>query len=801
MRFFQLLLVCLSALYSLGQQTVFIKDQFTGESIPFVKVRPSAGSPFLTDIDGAFQLNPEIEWLDLRMHGFRDTIVYTSGIVNFEIYLTPLVQEIENVVVLPGENPAHRIIDLAVERRKQNDPMSGDAFRYETYSKFIFDINREALEAIPNETSDSNLISLKNFFDAQYLFMLESASTRTFIPPAKDHEEITAYKVSGFNNPMFSTFASEMQSFSFYEDQFQVLGKSYINPISKGATKRYLFILEDTTIVETDTTFTIFYRPRKGKNFDGLTGRLYISTKGFAIEKVTASPYKKLSQAEVTIIQEYIFVDGKKWFPAKLSTELNLTGMALSKDVPNSHLQGKGSTYIKNIELNPDGLRKRDFDNVSVSTSADAGEITDESWDSLRTYKTNAREKRTYEMIDSLSQANDLEKKLTLLTTLMEGKLPLGPVNIDLTRLINYNLYEKYRFGLGLESSESLMKNIVIGAYYGWATQDKESKFGGYSTIHFYRKRGLKLDLKYQQDLLERGGTIYQKDAFSLSSPSLIRHFFIEQMDRQRLGEVALSTNMRSNIKLSLIGSYRRIWLTQDYRFSEDSDFQSANLIEEFDVAETSVELIWNIREKVMQIGTKRISKGTTYPKIRLQLAKGWKSWFESDYDYLRLHADFQQDIPVRGIGKISWNLAASQTIGDVPLALMHRGNGTGRDWNLSVMNTFETMEPSEFFHTRQIALYTRLLLIPIKTKMKWNEPQIGFHHAIGYGEMPLRGQHSLTFKSMDQGFFEGGLILNNLYISNYSGLGVGLFYRYGVYSSTDWKDNIMPKISLSITL
>lgn len=776
------------------QTTIFIKDQITNEAIPFVKIRPDLGTPFLADIDGSFILQNEIKQLDLRNYGYRDTIISVSTISENTIFLTPIIQNIQEVVAVAGENPAHRIMDIVIANRKKNNPLENDAFRYESYSKFIFDMNQEALDSIPENTTDTILLDIKKFFTEQYLFMVESASTRTYLPPNKDNEEITAFKVSGFTNPLFSTFANEMQSFSFYENQFELLGKTYINPIAFGGTRRYLFVLEDTTVVNQDTTFTIFYRPRSGKNFEGMTGRLYINTNGYAIEKVTASPYEDSTGTEIIIVQEYAIVDNKKWFPSKLSTEISMKGTVLVPNLKNGYIQGKGNTYIKNVQLNPSDIRKSDFDNVTVTTNEDAATVKDEVWDTLRKYAISSKEERTYNMLDSLSKEEKFDQKLEMLTSLLEGKLPLGNFNLDLTRLINYNLYEGYRFGAGLETSKKLMKNATIGGYYGWATRDKESKFGGYSTIHLYKKRGLKLNFRYQQDLIERGGFTFQKDVFTLNSTSVYRQFFIQNMERQRLGEIALSGNIRSNMKISLIANYQRIWYTGDYIYLPSTKT-------DIDLAETSIEYTWNIREKVMQLGNSRVSKGTKFPKIMFKATKGWKGWLESDYDYLRFQAEIQQTVLVRGTGKIIWSLSGAQTVGDVPLFLMHRGNGTGKAWNLSTINTFETMIPSEFFHTKQAALFTRFDFNAIKTKAKWNEPQLCIHHGIGYGEMNLKEQHSVTFNSMDKGFFEGGLILNNVLVSGFNGIGIAVFYRYGDYSDANWKKNIMPKISISFNL
>ena len=791
-------LLLITVLSGFSQNTYFIKDQYSKDPVPFVKVKPDIGLPFLADIDGVISLSVEATSVELKLGGYRDTTINLTDVNDQTIYMTPLLKEIQEVTVVAGENPAHRIIENAIENRKKNNPLDNDAFRYDSYSKFIFTADQEALAEIPDTTTDSTEIKIKKFFSEQHLFMLESASTRTFIPPSRDKEEITAYKVSGFSDPMFSTFANEMQSFSFYENQFNLMGKTYINPIAFGGTKRYLFILEDTTVVNNDTTFTIYYRPRKGRNFEGMTGRLYINSNGWAIEKVTASPYEDTTGMKITIVQEYAFIHNRKWFPVKLSTELDMGPLVV---VEHLNIVGKGNTYVKNVEFDPEGIRKRDFDNVTVSTVEGAGDVKEKDWDTMRIYSITEQEKRTYEMIDSLSKAEKLDQKLTALTALAEGKIPLGKFNLDLTRLLNYNLYEKYRFGLGLETSKKLMKFATIGGYFAWATRDKEFKYGGYSTVYLNRRNGMKLNLRYQQDLMERGGYSFEKDVFTLNNTSLYRQFFIANMDRQRLGEVSLSGNIRSNMKLTLIGNYQRIWTTEDYLFSLSNSTTSESYLDQFDLAETSLEFTWNIREKVMMLGDQRVSKGTRWPKVQLKYTKGYKGVFESDFSYDRWIAEVQQEIPIRGLGKFTWTLSGQHTAGEVPLTLLHAGNGTGRDWNLDVPNTFQTMAPSSFYSKSQVALYTRMNFNAFKTQAKWNEPQISLHHAIGYGEFGLTDAHSVEFSTMEKGFYEAGFILNGMLTTKFYGIGLGGFYRYGSYANTDWKQNIVPKITLTINL
>jgi hypothetical protein len=88
-----------------------------------------------------------------------------------------------------------------------------------------------------------------------------------------------------------------------------------------------------------------------------------------------------------------------------------------------------------------------------------------------------------------------------------------------------------------------------------------------------------------------------------------------------------------------------------------------------------------------------------------------------------------------------------------------------------------------------------------IKTKPKWNEPQFSIHHAIGYGEMKNRASHSSLFSSMDKGFYEGGVMANDLLKTGFMGIGIGIFYRYGYYSDIHVMKNFVPKLSVKFTL
>lgn len=778
-------------------QKIQVLENTTLESVPFVKVYPVGGNPFLADIDGYFQLPDNCEQFTLRMNGFADTTYHNEG--QTSVILRVLGNDLEEVVVLPGINPAERIMELAINNRKKNHPMGDETFRYTSYSKFLFTLNPDAVAAISDTTTDTTLIDIRDLFSKQHLFLMESTTEKSFEPPFREKEIITAYKVSGFSDPMFSTFASELQTFNFYENQFDLLGQSYINPLAFGGIRRYLFILEDSTVnAPGDTTFTIRFQPRKDKNFDGMKGTLYINSRGYALEKVIAEPAEKSESLEPKIIQEYVLIDGMKWFPKKLSTEAVFPAFRLNSKLKDGYLVAKGTTYIEDIRLGLD-LSKVKFNAATVQTADDANEKDSAHWNQNRTYQLNQKETTTYQQIDSLSKANDLEAKVSVMSSILEGKIPVGYIQFDLNRLLDYRDYEGYRVGLGIENSKKWMKRATVGAYVAYGTRDKSWKYGGYGKVMLFPKQFISLEGRFQQDLVERGGYQFLAVERGLNVDALYRHLYIRNMEKQRLAEVAVSGYVTPNLKWLVSMNYQRVQFTQGYAYT-NSDMP-IGATQHFEVAEATMEWIWTIREKVMYLGNKRVSLGSKWPKLSAKWAQSIPNVFHSALQYARLNVDLQQDIVIRGAGKLSYLISAGKTIGNVPLYLNQVALGTGGNWNISVANTFETILPSAFYATQQAAVFTRFTFKALKTGMKWTTPQLVLHHAMGTGSFDRAQDHTVVFRTMNKGYYEGGLLLNKLLNIGSTGFGIGGFYNYGAYASSNWKDNVTLKIGLTVGL
>ena len=184
-----------------------VVDASSMEPLAFVNVVFNEGyTGVSTDIDGNFSIEKfnDLKSLTFTYVGYnRVTIPIENIQPNGTIKLSRLAVGIDEIVILPGVNPAHRIIDLAIENRKKNNPETASEFYYESYNKLVFtgDLDSNIFYNPDSiSTLDSGKQNMYKFFTQQHLFMMESVTERNHLPPdfskkLSPHLEFLALKI------------------------------------------------------------------------------------------------------------------------------------------------------------------------------------------------------------------------------------------------------------------------------------------------------------------------------------------------------------------------------------------------------------------------------------------------------------------------------------------------------------------------------------------------------------------------------------------------------------------------------
>ncbi|MEO8762013.1 MAG: DUF5686 family protein, partial [Bacteroidia bacterium] len=524
--------------FAVSAQTIKgrIIDVKTNQGLPFVSLQiKNTQTGTLTDIDGKFTLdipaniNAEIQ---ITYLGYLPQTLVISSFQNPEkisIKLTPQAFSLQEISVHATENPAHRIIKMATKNRNINNPEKMHSFTYKSYTKFFVTADIKAnIDSV--DTKDTSLSGMGKFFKNQHLLLVESVSEREFLKPDKNHETILASRVSGLKNSPFALLATQLQSFSFYDDFIKVLDEKYLNPLSEGSTRKYFFLLEDTLYSGKDTIFVISFEPKKNKNFDGMKGVLYINTNTYAIQNVIAEPDRKDKTISIKIQQKYEFIEGKQWCPVQLNTDWIWNKVVASnKDsTKKANLKSVSRTYIKDIVLNPE-LKKKLFSEVEVEMGKHADKQDETFWNQYRTDTLNSKDKATYHSIDSIGKANNFEKKFMILEALLTNKIPIKFIDLNLDKILKFNNYEGTRLGLGAHTNNKLSKWFTVGGYAGYGFKDKAWKYGGDASVFLWRRKELAFNAFYQKDLTESAGTNFYENIHTLLSTEIYRDVYVSK--------------------------------------------------------------------------------------------------------------------------------------------------------------------------------------------------------------------------------------------------------------------------------
>ena len=336
------------------QVTGRVIDAKTEETLAFVPINVAGTDQgTLTDIDGRFQL--EVPALPARVRlsyvGYRTVELDLTERAPVIVRLEQVSTELRPVIVSGEDNPAHRIIRRAYANRKQNDGMRHRSYRYSSYGKTVFDLQLDS--AIVNDTArmaklDTSAQQAYNFAGQQHLLLIESATRKSFVPPASAREEVVAMRVSGLKDPSLLAMAAQTETFSIYDGDIGIGDKRYLGPLAPSSTAKYRFNLEDTLYQGADSVYVISYRPRKGTHFNALKGLLYIHTDGYAVQNVTAEPVERDGMS-VRFQQVHEQVSGK-WFPRQLNTFMYMDNVSVN----DMSVVGVGRVYLKDVEVDAD---------------------------------------------------------------------------------------------------------------------------------------------------------------------------------------------------------------------------------------------------------------------------------------------------------------------------------------------------------------------------------------------------------------------------------------------------------------
>ncbi len=753
----------------------------------------------VTDIEGNFSLTLPEKVCCLRVSyvGYGSLLYhidYSGPLQDIRLLYKPV--SLQEVTVSPGVNPARRIIRLAINNRKRNDPEKLEKFSYISYDKMIFTVDADSLLTGDTTRLDSSELKLRRFLEKQNLFMMETVTRRLYIKPALNQEKVLATKVSGFRDPIIVFMISRLQSTSFYRDRIEILTRSYVNPVSPGSLKKYVFLMEDTVIrAPGDTTYIISYRPGRNTKFEGLKGFLSINSRGWAIQNVKAEPASDTSGILVRIQQAYTRID-TTWFPVQLNTDIIFTNANFENKGKAYNLVAHGTAYLKDIDLNPD-IKKKDFGLHEVEIEPGATRKEEDFWQQNRTSPLTEKEKETYRVIDSIGRAENFDRYADIVQTLMTGSIPAGPLDIEMDKFMHYNDYEGFYLGAGVHTNRRFSKVIRLGGFGGYGFRDKTAKYGANVSVNLHKASESVLRFDYYYKVFASGGTSFAGEKFRLTDVNDYSAFFTKRMNITEGLEAHYGFRIRPlrdfKWNLGFIRQNKKAF--GNYLFTP-YDATDTSQLYHFTLATAGFRFAF--REKIIETTRGPVSLGSDYPEVRFKYTRGLRGVWKGDFAYNRFDLSINGKVKTNYYGDLLWSIRGGLVSGNTPATQLFAAVGTYRNFTLYAPNAFSTMRTNEFLSDRYGSLFLtwdfRDLLIHAG---KWKPRLLLVSHFI-IGNISHPEYHvNYNFKTLSRGYYESGLVMRRLLYFNFTDLGLGIMYRYGPYRFPATKENFAYMFSL----
>jgi hypothetical protein len=769
-----------------------ISEKNSRQPVSFANIAYQSGNQgAISDLNGKFTIDTQLCGDTLRVSciGYRRTAVAVKHLlINPFIELEPETFTLTGVDVFPGVNPAVTIMKQVVAKSDSNNPDKALNYRCNIYHKMAFRL--EMPDELPPH-ADSTLQNLFRHNQEGHLMLIESVSEKKHLLPNLTYEKLITGRVSGLTHPAFSFIPAQIQSFTFYEKQIQLLGTEYLNPVSEPGITLYQFYIRDTLMAENgDTLLYISFAPRQGANINGLKGSLHIHLPTMGIKTVTAETATDDAPVALSIRQNYTLINNQHWFPEQMESQLAFKQMNLTRSIPYP-ITGVGKSYVTAVEINP-LLKKNEFSSLTFSDKTKPNDTT--TIKHFRYEPLSRMDSMTYRRIDSLGRRQKLDRLVNFQISLLDGYIPMGYVKLDFRKLIDYNTFQGYKAGLGLWTSEKVSDVFSIGGYYVHSFKINDNNYGAGAVININKEYETAINLGWHNDYGETG-SFYFLDGYKKYSSESFKKFLISHMNREEQGSLSIESRLAGYLKVQLAAKALRVTPINAHPFV----METQNIEPGYELVETGLKLRWAYQEELSFTPYGLIRGKAPKPVFWLNLTLGEGNSFQS-FSYYKYELQAQHSFKITPQTLTTLRLTGATLTGTAPTSELYSAFGTYRKTGIEIPYTFATMRPGEFAATSFGLAHIRHQ-IPLRNgKPGKFKPEIVLSTNAGVAESNFNITHQ-QINTFSKGYYESGIFLNRLASNLLFNYGFSVHYRYGPYHMPNEINNWAFKIGIEIAL
>ena len=786
-----LLIIFISSNALVAQRIVgTVIDTEDSTTLPFVNILVKGSSiGAISDIDGNFKLKTDatIAKTDSVVFSFIGYKTKTIALKDFKnksnVYLDRSAESLGEIVLTADISSYDEyLMRQILINKRYNDPGRIKKSQY----------NETALLSVFLASLDKDIVEKKKFKKNKNAFIVESDST--VMMPILLSKEIIRHRIDkdkNINNAQIISIEQEgtleqltslvkatinqkiTQNINFYDENIDLLGRSFQSPISSNYKAHYRIYLSDSTMIDDVKHYKFEYYPKNEKSV-AFDGSFWVEANTFALTSIDATLpdianvnfIKKLS-FEVT----YDRVGEKNWYVSsqKSKTKFSFT---TSKKKEGRFFSAQKHQKFTDFTLDYDENEaieiKKPLIGESISMNLEEGQG---KLDSLEFRAiTGIRDLKNNGYIKFLDRFG----AMTLNGYYNLNKFDLGPYFDFYFK----NGIEGSRVTIPLRTSEKLSKNLSVGGYLGYGFKDKSFKYGFSSEWLLPSDKRTVLSARFSDDFESIAQSRYiefvQENPYSRGGGNILSVFANNSnlnfaLLRRKHIELNVSYEATENIRYLFRPFYDRFEENEFNRLIHNSQ-----AVEGFRNTGALLDIRYSRARNFDQQYFSKIYYGTTKPVYHLTAELGENKLIDPSSDYSKYYARINASVKKKfllGTTFIKAFVDGGYIFGEVPYPLLNNPSGN-QSIGLARFN-YNLLDPTSFSSDAYVNVHLSFNgggfifnKIPWLSSLNVRE---SMSFKMFYGT--LRDEHSQFFESPvglvalgKEPYFEAGIGVGNIF-------------------------------------
>jgi hypothetical protein len=770
----------------------------SGNPVPFANVIVTGTTlGTTTNFDGIFtlELRAPVDSISVSYIGFKPKSKKVNGSQNqlINIHLEEDVMNLENVVVIAGENPAFPIMRSIIENRKANNKLALNAYQYEAYTKIELDINhitqqfrdRKLIKKITSVLDSIEQIAGDDGLPILPVFISEAISNYYYKKsPKLTHEDIIRTKLSGVGvedgSLTSQVIGSTFQQYNFYNNWLSLFSKDFASPIGFGWKGNYEYDLVDSLYIEDSFCYRLEFWPKRSQDL-AFSGTMWITKEEYALKQIDASVLKSANLnfiEKLKIQQKGIKTTAGPWLPEKTRVLVDIAEVTKNT----AGILAKFYVSLDDIKVNDPKNDK--FYEEPISFSIDTRKIDDNYWNDARHDPLSETELNVFNMIDTLKSIPIIKTYTDIIQTLGTGHFKVGMFDIGpYWSMYSKNDVEGFRLGFGARTNSRFSDKWIVSGMGNYGFKDEEWKYRGKLKRIISRRPWTTASISHVKELDPIW--VLNDDDFNSSAyigfarwGSLTKPF--RHHETTLKFESVLFKGFTQSIKLKQ-QKFQSLDKT-NFKYNLEPGLATSGTASGFNTTEIVLESRISRDELFVVNDNNRISLGAIkWPIIKLKYTLGIKGALDSDFDYHKLELGIEKKVRLGVFGYSKVDVVGGYVFSQLPYPLLKVH--TGNEFPVYFDFTFNLLNFFEFTSDRYVELRYRhhfegfiLNRIPLMKKLKWR--LLGNVNMIAGGVRPENeadintlvtasdGSQVLPFNTFDEGkpYVEVGYGIENIF-------------------------------------